>query len=75
MGELLAVVCDSCGNPMIPNVSTLDDEGCGWICIDPRCPECHADELEAEDLIECGVPEYLARQLACLVDFYEQLLR
>ena len=37
MGELLAVICDSCGEPMVPNVSTLDDDGCGWICLSPGC--------------------------------------
>jgi len=75
MGELLAVTCDGCGGPMIPNVSTLDDDGCGWICIDPRCPDCHAEELEAGDLIEAGVPEYLAGRLAALLDFYEDQRR
>jgi hypothetical protein len=29
MGELLAVTCDSCGAPMVPNVSTLGEGGCG----------------------------------------------
>jgi len=29
MGELLAVTCGSCGAPMVPNVSTLDEDGCG----------------------------------------------
>ena len=52
MGELLAVTCDSCGEPMVPNVSTLDDDGCGWICLNPGCPELAAGELEAEDLAE-----------------------
>lgn len=75
MGELFAVTCDGCGGPMIPNVSTLDDDGCGWICIDPRCPDCHAEELEAGDLIEAGVPEYLAGRLAVLLDFYEDQRR
>jgi hypothetical protein len=75
MGELLAVTCDGCGGPMIPNVSTLDDDGCAWICIDPRCPDCHAEELEAGDLIEAGVPEYLAGRLAVLLDFYEEQRR
>ena len=56
MGELLAVTCDSCGEPMVPNVSTLDDDGCGWICLSPGCPELAAGELEAEDLVEAGVP-------------------
>jgi hypothetical protein len=72
MGDLLAVICDSCGQPMVPNVSTLDDDGCGWICIDPRCPDCHAEELEPADLIECGVPEHLATRLVSLLDFYEE---
>ena len=68
MGELLAVTCDSCGEPMVPNVSTLDDDGCGWICLNPGCPELAAGELEAEDLVEAGVPEALAGRLARLVD-------
>ena len=70
MGELLAVTCDSCGEPMVPNVSTLDDDGCGWICLNPGCPELAAGELEAEDLVEAGVPEALAGRLARLVDHY-----
>ncbi len=70
MGELLAVICDSCGEPMVPNVSTLDDDGCGWICLNPGCPELAAGELEAEDLVEAGVPEALAGRLARLVDHY-----
>ena len=70
MGELLAVTCDSCGEPMVPNVSTLDEDGCGWICLDPACPELAATELEAEDLVEAGVPEGLAGRLARLVARY-----
>jgi len=70
MGELLAVTCDSCGEPMVPNVSTLDEDGCGWICLSPGCPELAAGELEAEDLAEAGVPEALAGRLARLVDHY-----
>ena len=70
MGELLAVTCDSCGEPMVPNVSTLDDDGCGWICLNPGCPELAAGELEAEDLVEAGVPQALAGRLARLVDHY-----
>ena len=60
MGALRAVTCDSCGEPMVPNVSTLDDDGCGWICLSPGCPELAAGELEAADLVEAGVPEALA---------------
>ena len=70
MGELLAVTCDSCGEPMVPNVSTLDADGCLWICLSPGCPELAAGELEAEDLVEAGVPEALAGRLARLVDHY-----
>jgi len=70
MGELFAVTCDSCGEPMVPNVSTLDDDGCGWICLNPGCPELAAGELEAEDLVEAGVPEALAGRLARLVGHY-----
>lgn len=70
MGELLAVTCDSCGEPMVPNVSTLDEDGCGWICLNPDCPELAAGELEAEDLVEAGVPKGLATRLARLVDHY-----
>jgi hypothetical protein len=55
---------------MVPNVSTLDDDGCGWICLNPGCPELAAGELEAEDLVEAGVPEALAGRLARLVDHY-----
>ena len=70
MGELLAVTCDSCGEPMVPNVSTMDDDGCGWICLNPGCPELAAGELEAEDLVEAGVPEALAGRLARLIAHY-----
>ena len=55
---------------MVPNVSTLDDDGCGWICLNPGGPELAAGELEAEDLAEAGVPEALAGRLARLVDHY-----
>ncbi len=55
---------------MVPNVSTLDDDGCGWICLNPGCPELAAGELEAEDLVEAGVPEALAGRLARLIDHY-----
>jgi hypothetical protein len=70
MGELLAVTCDSCGEPMVPNVSTLDADGCGWICLSPGCPELTAGELAAEDLVEAGVPKALAGRLARLIDHY-----
>ena len=55
---------------MVPNVSTLDDDGCGWICLSPGCPDLAAGELEAEDLVEAGVPEALAGRLARLIKHY-----
>jgi len=55
MGELLAVTCDSCGEPMVLSMSTLDECGCGWICLNPGCPELAAGELEAEDLAGADV--------------------
>jgi len=70
MTELLAMTCDACGEPMLPNVSTLDADGCLWICINPRCPELHAEELDAADLEEAGVPKALAGRLARLILHY-----
>ena len=63
-------------------MSTLDDDGCGWICLNPGCPELAAGELEAEDLAGAGVStswgtgsdvedEALAGRLARLIDHYE----
>ncbi len=73
MTELLAMTCDACAEPMLPNVSTLDADGCLWICIDPRCPELHAEELEAADLEEAGVPQALAGRLARLILHYVEV--
>ena len=70
MTELLAMTCDACGEPMLPNVSTLDEHGCLWICINPRCPELRVEELETGDLVEAGVPEALAGRLTRLIDYY-----
>ena len=70
MTELLAMICDVCGEPMLPNVSTLDENGCLWICINPRCPELHDGEIEAEDLVQAGVPEALAGRLTRLIAHY-----
>jgi hypothetical protein len=52
---------------MVPNVSTLDAHGCGWICLDPDCPELAATELDAECLVEARVPADLARRLTKLI--------
>jgi len=59
----------------------LDDDGCGWICLSPGCPELAAGEVEAEDLAGAGVStsagtgsdvedETLAGRLARLIDYY-----
>jgi len=48
----------------------IDAEGCLWICINPRCPELHAGELDAADLEEAGVPKALAGRLARLILHY-----
>ena len=39
MPEPFALTCDSCGEPMLPNLSQGDAHGCLWICINPACPE------------------------------------
>ena len=54
MPELFALICDSCGEPLLPNLSQADADGCLWICINPDCPELCAGELETEDLVEGG---------------------
>jgi len=62
-------------------VSTLDADGCLWICLSPGCPEPAAGELEAEDLAGAGVStswgtgsdvedQALAGRLARLIDHY-----
>ncbi len=70
MGEILAVTCDSCDESMVPSVSTLDEHGCPWLCLNPGCPDLRAGELEAADLVEAGVPEALAGRLARLIRHY-----
>src|SRR5450830_472397 len=54
MPEPFALTCDSCGEPLLPNLSQADADGCLWICINPDCPELCAGELESEDLVEGG---------------------
>jgi hypothetical protein len=70
VSELLAATCDACGEPMLPNVSTLDRDGCLWICINPSCPEQGIQEVEPEDLVEAGVPTGLAGRLDRVLAFY-----
>ena len=74
MPEPFALTCDSCGEPLLPNLSQADADGCLWICIDPDCPELCAGELETEDLVEGGVPKALAAHLVRLIDFYEDTI-
>ncbi len=69
--EPFALICDACGEPLLPNLSQADVNGCLWICIDPECPELRAGELETEDLVAGGVPQALAARLGRLIDFYE----
>ncbi len=74
MPEPFAPTCDSCGEPLLPNLSQADADGCLWICINPDCPELCAGELETEDLVEGGVPQALAARLARLIDYYEDTI-
>ena len=62
--EPFALTCDSCGEPLLPNVSQADADGCLWICIDPDCAELCAAELETGDLVEGGVPQADPRRSA-----------
>ena len=74
MREPFALTCDSCGEPMLPNLSQADADGCLWICINPDCPELCAGELETEDLVEGGVPKALAARLVRLIDSDEDVI-
>src|SRR5450759_1792738 len=71
MPEPFALTCDSCGEPLLPNLSQADADGCLWICINPDCPELCAGELETGDLVEGGVPQALAGRLVRVMDFYD----
>src|SRR5665647_2775999 len=83
--EPFALTCGSCGEPMLPNLSQADADGCLWICIDPDCPELCAGELETGDLAEGGVStswgtgsdvedKALAARLVRLIDYYEDAI-
>jgi len=74
MPEPFVLTCDSCGEPMLPNLSQADADGCLWICIDPGCPELCAGNLETADLVEGGVPQALAARLVRLIDHYEDTI-
>jgi hypothetical protein len=83
--EPFALTCDSCGEPLLPNLSQADADGCLWICIDPDCPEPCAGELETEDLAGGAVStswgtgsdvedQALAGRLVRLIDYYEDTI-
>src|SRR5450830_1397438 len=85
MPEPFALTCDSCGEPLLPNLSQADADGCLWICINPDCPELCAGELETEDLAGGGVStswgtgsdvedQALAGRLVRLIDYYEDTI-
>jgi len=85
MPEPFALICDSCGVPLLPNLSQADADGCLWICINPDCPELCAGELETADLAGGGVStswgtgsdvedQALAGRLVRLIDFYEDTI-
>lgn len=61
------IVCD-CGEPMLPNLSTEDSEGMAWNCTNSSCRDFTGGEIEAEDLIACGVPEWVAHRIEALSD-------
>ena len=64
------LVCAHCHKPMLPNVSTWDEEGCAWICTTSGCPDFTGDEIETEDLEALGVPSWIAERVAALADAY-----
>ena len=62
------MVCDSCQEPMFPNLSTWDDDGCVWICTTAECSEWSGSELEAEDLVAVGCPPWIALRVIDLTE-------
>lgn len=67
------LVCDGCNKPMIPNLSTWDDgdgnpddAGYGWSCTTYGCGDFTGGEIEAEDLVALGVPEWVAERIEAL---------
>ena len=57
MPEPFALTCDSCGQPLLPNLSQADAHGCLWICINPGCSELCAGELETVDGLDLSRPD------------------
>lgn len=70
---LATVIVCTCGEPMIPNVSTGDNDGYGWICTNFGCGDWAGGEIETDDLIACGCPEWLAIRIAALSDAVSEL--
>jgi hypothetical protein len=66
--EETVIKCDGCNQPMIPNLSTWDEEGCVWSCTTFNCSDFTGGEIEAEDLIAVGVPEWVAKRIHALAD-------
>jgi hypothetical protein len=47
MPEPFALTCGSCGEPLLPNLSQADADGCLWICQQPlSARSCAPGELE-----------------------------
>ena len=66
--ETTVMVCDHCNQPMFPNLSLWDDDGCPWTCTTNDCPDWTGNELEAEDLVAVGCPPWIALRVAELAD-------
>jgi hypothetical protein len=66
--EDTVIVCDHCDQKMFPNISTWDDEGCGWNCTTYGCGDWSGGEIEAEDLVVLGVPYWIAERIESLSD-------
>ena len=69
------VECDLCHHPMVPNVSTEDEDGYGWACVNPSCPDGgeQMSEVEVEDLVLAGCPKFIAESWVKLRDQLEEL--
>ena len=50
MPELIVLTGDTFDEPMLPNLSQGDADGCLWICINPGCPELCARSREPASL-------------------------
>jgi hypothetical protein len=72
-GESDALVCDACGERMLPNVSTWDADGCAWICTNGDCSDFSGDELDMDDLLAVGVPAWVAVVIESLADYVREL--